>query len=134
MPRLILLALLLLAACATPQQRCISAATRDLRVVDGLIADTKLNLQRGYGMRERTEVVPDWDWCQGQGWVRDRYGNLHPAPPRMCWTDRAVTRRYPVALDLAAEQRKLDDLLAKRTQLARQAEAEVAQCKALNPR
>lgn len=125
---------LALAACATPQQRCADAATRDLRVVDGLIAQSRLNLERGYGVRERTDFVPDWSWCNGPGYVRDRYGNLRPAPPRMCWDDRPVTRRYPVAIDLAAERRKLAELEAKRGQLAAQARKDVAECQALNPR
>lgn len=136
LPRLSALGLLLgLAACATPQQRCIGAATQDLRVVDSLIAESRTNLQRGYGMRQRTDVVTEWDWCDWpQGYVRDRNGNLRPAPPRMCWNDRPVTRRYPVAIDLAAEQRKLTELEAKRRELAVQAERQVAECKALNPR
>lgn len=134
LPRLSVLGLLLLAACATPQQRCISEVTRDLRVVDDLIAQTRLNLQRGYGVRERTDVVPDWDWCPNPGWVRGRDGVLRPGPPRMCWDDRVVVRRYPVAIDLAAEQQKLKGLEAKRRDLALQAERDVAECKVLNPR
>lgn len=126
--------LMLLAACATPQQRCIGAATQDLRIVDGLIAQTRVNLDRGYGVRERTDFVPDWNWCGSPGYVRDRYGNLRPAPPRMCWDERPVTRRYPVAVDLEAERRKLVELEAKRRELAIQAEREVAECRALNPR
>ena len=36
MRRLLLPALLILTACGTPQEQCISAATRDMRVVDAI--------------------------------------------------------------------------------------------------
>ena len=49
MKRLILAPLLLLTACGTPQEQCISANTRDLQVVDRLIRDSEANLARGYG-------------------------------------------------------------------------------------
>lgn len=129
------LPLLALAACATPQQRCIDAVTQEIRIIDQLIAQTKLNLDRGFGTRERTDVVPDWDWCDWPGgYVRDRYGNLRPAPPRMCWNDRVVTRPYAVAIDPAAEQRKLEALEARRRELAARVPSDIAQCRELNPR
>ena len=37
-----------LAGCSTPQDRCIGSVTRDLRVVDRLIAEAEGNLARGY--------------------------------------------------------------------------------------
>src|SRR5690606_21382542 len=47
--RLPLVALvLMIAACGTPQERCIDDATRELRRIDGLIADTEAALARGY--------------------------------------------------------------------------------------
>jgi hypothetical protein len=41
-----LLSLLLLTACGTPQEQCINSVTRDMRVVDRLIAETEANLAR----------------------------------------------------------------------------------------
>ena len=43
------LSLIPLAACGTPQEQCIGAATRDMQVVNRLIAEVQGNLARGYG-------------------------------------------------------------------------------------
>ena len=62
MPRnttLALLALpLVLAACGTPQERCISQNTSEFRTVSRLLAEVEGNLARGYAWEER-QVVRD---------------------------------------------------------------------------
>lgn len=123
---------LLLAACATPQQRCISGATRDLRVVNGLIEEVEVNLARGYGVRQETIFVPTWTYCAPPVWVQQNGGAvLVPGP--MCMGNQAQTINRPVAIDLAAERRKLAELKEQRSRLSRQAEPAVAQCRALYP-
>ena len=128
-----LLLLATLAACGTPQDRCISRATRDLRVVDDLIAESQRSLARGYALEERVDYRPEWVEC-GPPVVRTRKnGDRVFYPARRCFEQVPHTVREPVAIDLGAERRKLDQLLVKRRQLARQAEAQVAQCRATYP-
>ncbi|TXI06295.1 MAG: hypothetical protein E6Q73_00775 [Pseudorhodobacter sp.] len=128
MKRLALPALLLLAACGTPQEQCISANTRDLQVVDRLIRDTESNLARGYGFETVTEYEPQWIDCT------PRPTEANPEPAReMCFDRVPVTVRKEVALDLNAEAAKLKSLKAKRAGLAKTAESVIAQCKAKFP-
>ncbi len=129
MRRLSVTALALLAACGTAQEQCIARNTRDLRTVDRLIAETQGNLQRGYALETITVYEDYWAYCpqpqppEGQP----------PQPPRLCLDERPVTEQRPKAIDLNEEARKLDSLKAKRKQLARQAEAVIAQCKTEYP-
>lgn len=129
MHRILLIApIVLLAACATPRERCIQRETRDLRILDGLIAETRTNIGRGYAVEDYTVTVPDWDLCPTG---IDAAGN--PLPARMCLEERVETRTRPVAIDLAAETAKLEGMLAKRDQLAREAEASIALCRTQHP-
>jgi len=121
-------ALLALAACGTPQQECIRMVSRDLIVVDRLIADTQGNLARGYAYGKRTISVPVWEDCTPLPYK----GHPHP-PTRMCWDEETRTETYPVAIDPGAEQAKLNGLLTKRTQLNQSLAPAVAQCQAQYP-
>lgn len=118
---------LILSACGTPQEQCIRGNTRELRQVDALIAETRGNLARGYGYDEYT--VTDWDWepCFDGRPVRKGYA------PRMCWEPYERTERRAVALDPAAEQRKLAALEARRKVLVRQVAPLIEACKAQYP-
>lgn len=128
MKRLILVPLLLLAACGTPQEQCISANTRDLRVVDRLIRETEGNLERGYGYETVTEYEPRWFDCTPFPTT------AVPTPAsRMCFDRVPVSVRQAVALDLNAEATKLQSLKTKRASLAKAAESVIAQCKAAHP-
>ena len=119
-----LLLLLPLMACATPQERCINAATRDQRVVERLMAEAQTNLARGYALEEITTYRSVWVQC---GEVKKG------RKPRMCLDEVPETTRRPVAIDLAAESRKLTQLRSKRDALAKAQATTVAQCKAANP-
>ena len=129
MKRLLLLTIATLAACGTPQEQCISRNTRDLRTVDRLIAESEGNLARGYAFETVTVYEDYWAYCPQPAPAEGQ-----PAqPPRLCLDERAVSEKRPKAIDLNEEARKLDSLKAKRMQLARQAEAVTAQCKAQYP-
>lgn len=129
MNRLFLPALLLLTACGTPQEQCINRNTRDLRIVDRLITETKGNIDRGFAYEEITVYRDVWVYCDPPAVPEGQ-----PAPrPRMCLDERAETVTRPKAIDLAAEAKKLEGLVAKRRQLARAAEPLIAQCKAAYP-
>ena len=128
MKRVLLPGLLILTACGTPQEQCIGAATRDMRVVDRLIAETEGNLSRGYGFENITVYMPEWQDCTR------RPTTSNPTPkPELCLEEVAQTSRQAVALDLAAERAKLTSLKQKRAQQAKTVAATVAQCKALHP-
>jgi len=122
--------LALLAACGTPQEQCIASVTRDIRVLDRLVAESEANLQRGYALRE--VVVPDSRYvvCHpGRPATAD-----HPAvAPQYCWRDfdRTVTR--PAAINLADERVKLAEMKKKRDSLARAAAPAIAQCRVTYP-
>lgn len=128
LPAILLLPALLLTACGTPQEQCISRNTRDLRVVDRLIMETEGNLKRGYALEEVTVYTSAWVRCR----PRPTAANPNPAP-EMCWDDVPETVNKPRAIDLRAEAAKLDSLQDKRRQLAKAADSVVAQCKALHP-
>ncbi len=122
-PMILLLALLLLAACATPREQCMSSATRDLRVLDRLIAESKANIERGYGYG--TERFTNWQWG-----ICGRYRNGTLA---YCWEPYDSFRRVPVAVDLSEEQRKLDSMIRRRNELAREVQPRIAACDATYP-
>lgn len=123
MRQLLILALLGLAACGTPQERCIQAATKDLRVVEGLIATTRGNLQRGYAIETRSVLTNEDQVC----------GQTAEGKDIICEVAVSKDKRVPVAIDLAAEQRKLDSLVARRDELLLQRDRSVSQCVATYP-
>lgn len=118
----------LLAACGTPQERCIASVTRDQRVVDRLISETDANLRRGYGLQDVTIYHDVWTLCPVA-----QVAGQPPAPPQMCWDSQATTYQKPVAIDLAAEKAKLSGLLTKRKELAAAAAPMIAQCQVQYP-
>lgn len=114
--------LFFLAACVTPQQQCIDNATKDLRVVEGLIQTTQLNISRGYAIKEEEYYELELQVC-----------GVVDGQEVLCETPVLYTREVPVAIDLDAEQTKLKQLLAKRRELAARAEAAVEECRNLYP-
>ena len=129
MRRLLLPALVILAACGTPQEQCINRNTRDLRVMEKLIAETQANIARGYAIEEYTVTVPVWQLCSPPAPAPGQ-----PAPPPFyCFEDAVETRTRPKAIDLRAESAKLESMLERRDQMARAAEPVIAQCKAQYP-
>lgn len=128
MHRLCLPALLLLAACATPQQQCVNNATNDLRVLDSLIAETEGNIQRGFAYQESIAVTPQWQFCGG-GWG----GYNLNVGTQMCWVNQPTPVQQPVAIDVNAEKAKLNSLRQRRAQQERATQAALAQCQAQFP-
>ena len=124
-----LMAIAALTACATPQQRCINAATRNMEVVDQLIAQIEGNLQRGFALQSETIYRTEFEDCTPSASAADP----NPAP-RMCPVEVPSTSTKPVAVDLNAESAKLASLQAKRAQQGMLAHDAVAQCRALHPK
>ena len=114
-----LAALILVTACATPRQRCEIQATRDLRVVNELIAESQATLRRGYALREEQRTRFGTTICYGGGGDFG-YG--------FCWGNDTYTRLRPVAVDLDQERAKLQSLLQKREELEVEARAQIDAC------
>lgn len=132
MIRLILLLALPLAvgACSTPRDTCLKSASRDIAVVDRLIAETQANLARGYGVKREPYTSTSLNMCYGGG--RYRYG----APGiglSYCATPTTRYRNRPVAIDRAAEQRKLTELRQTRSRLVAETNQRLEQCNRLYP-
>lgn len=124
----------MLAACGTPQEQCIRMNAHDLWTVNRLVAETEANLARGYAYVSVEETHPAWVICDyypapppGPG------GKPRPPLPRYCFDDVTQTVQKPVAIDVAAEKRKLADLKRKQAELSRAAAPVVAACQAKYP-
>lgn len=110
--------LFLLAACAsTPAARCAGPETRELRTVERLIAETRLRLDRGYEFA-RQDSGARVNVCLG--------GYESNVGVSFC-TDPG-SRSRPVAIDTAAEERKLAALEARRQALQARIAALTAAC------
>lgn len=119
-----LVPLLALAACETPQEACLRGISREASIVEGLIAQTQGNLQRGYAIEEDQVVRTVPDFCE----VEDDEGR-----ERLVFCDRTEVRDVsrPVAIDPEAERAKLDGLLEQRERFAAGRTARLLACQAL---
>ncbi|MBM7069479.1 hypothetical protein [Actibacterium sp. 188UL27-1] len=119
--------LMVLAACGTPQEQCIRRETRELRIVNSLIAEVQGNLTRGYAITREAFEVPVYRVCSV---YKDKSGRVRQD---FCWTRETQYRTKRVAFDPAAERRKLSGLQNRKHNLTRIATRAVAQCKAQFP-
>lgn len=118
---------LLLAACGTPQEQCINRATKEVRTLNGLIAETQGNLARGYAFEPESRTNWSWEVC-------DRItGSSGQVQTRMCWEPYEETVERPAAIDPEVETRKLEGLLARRDAYLKAAEPAIAACRASYP-
>ncbi|MGB3147791.1 MAG: hypothetical protein WBA91_08550 [Paracoccaceae bacterium] len=122
---ILLLSLLLVAGCGTPQEQCRRNATTELNKLNRLIAETEGNLSRGFAYEERRVTSFHWVGCVG--------GAGGHTGASLCLDPFDDTVRREVAIDPAVEQRKLANLKAKHAAITRQAAEAVAQCKATYP-
>ncbi|QQA42485.1 hypothetical protein [Pelagovum pacificum] len=105
--KLLLCTPLLLAACATPQERCLSSASRELRTLTRLAAETEANVARGYAVEEFQEVRERMTFCE----VRNDEGQV--VERELCRETDVVDRTRPVAIDVNAERQKLQQLRSR---------------------
>lgn len=127
---LMLIPLVLLAACGTPQERCIRQSTTELRRVTDLVSEVQGNIARGYAWQSYETTSSRWEIC---GYDTITKGDKVIQKPRMCLEDYTVTRQRPIPIDPAAEKRKLGALLKRQAELSKAAEAQIAACKAAYP-
>jgi hypothetical protein len=114
---------LLLAACASPQEKCLRDSARELQVIDALIAEQQLVVARGYRVVEKMEPRTELVFCMG-----DRRRNVGVT---FCNETRMTPREEAVAVDMELEQRKLSQLIAKRDALVSHTSRTQAACMAL---
>jgi len=114
-----------LAGCTDARQQCLAEATHDLRVIDGLIAETELAISRGYGERVETVSYPYYGYCGGYG--HGYHGHLSIS---LCHDFYPRSRVVPVAIDIAEERRKLASLRGKRPEVVARTKEAVRQCNA----
>ena len=126
MRRSILLLPLILAACATPREQCINDATRELRTINSLVAETEQNIQRGFALNEVQEVRVIQTTCTGT----NADGSIFTFD---CEETQTFDRTEPVAIDLNAERAKLNSLLERQRQVQSRADAAVQQCVLIHP-
>jgi hypothetical protein len=122
---LLLLPLAAMTACSDPRSDCIAKASRDLSVVRALIADTKATIDRGYAVQTETRNVIYTDFCIGAGRNHGVFTFCNRVQP--------VTTRKAVAVDLAAEQRKLRSLTRKEGELRRRTASDIQRCELAFP-
>jgi len=120
--------MLALAACGTPQEQCINSVTRDMAVVDRLIAEAEGNLARGYAFASVVEVRPVFVDC-----TPEPTAEVPDPRPRQCLKNEERTVSRPVAIDLNAEAAKLASLNTKRRQQASAAAPAIAACQRQYP-
>lgn len=119
MRNLFLFVPLALLACQSPQERCISNATKDLTVLNRLIQETEANIARGYAIEEKVVDDVRLVFCAGAD------GKV-----TTCFEDTVKTEKRPVSIDLEAEKQKLLSMREKRSQLQVQSQAAITQCRA----
>ncbi len=126
MHRAILVLPLIVAACATPRESCISTAQGQLYVLQNQIRTAQGNIQRGYAIAtvqdNSTAMVP----C-----VETRYDGSNYRS--FCQVTQTTNRQEPVSIDIGEERRKLAELQARVVPLQRTTGVAVQQCIATYP-
>ncbi len=114
---------LILAACATPQQKCIADASAEH---DGLVAQAQVlrgNIDRGYAIHRQDVPYTYLGTC---------YYSTGEAYP--CMQTRTRVQETPVAIDVAEERRKLAAVEARIPAVRARTDAAIAQCRIAHPK
>ena len=131
--RLTLALALLLAACGTPMERCMSGFMREMGVVDRLIAETEANLARGYALEDSTEFGTILGACSPPVYVRLPDGSTIVNPGQQCLQTISYPVERPVAIDPVTERNKLAGLQQRQKALMKEMDPAIAQCRLLHP-
>lgn len=135
MPRAVLAICLLslLAACGTPQERCIARETRDLRAVNRQIAEAEGNLARGHALVTVTVYEDYWGYCPVRRAPAIEGGPMGEPTFQLCLKERPVTETRARRIDPAAERQRLEGLEAQRRILDRAAGTALERCREAFP-
>ncbi len=116
------LALAFLAACATPQEACISQARSEQRSIQKDISVAEANISRGYAVHSQTVPYTYVSTCYTEA------GEAY-----QCQENGTRVEETPVAIDISAERAKLAGLRARLSAAERRANAQIAQCRVNYP-
>lgn len=112
-------AALALSACASPQERCITDATKDLSGLDAQIAEAEINISRGYRVQDAAIDSIGVQACNQIGGVRICVGG----------EQEIQGRRIPI--DVASERARLQALQTRRASEQATMERQIAACQTL---
>jgi len=119
-------ALALIAACATPQERCIRQGAAEQTRLLNEIKETENNISRGYAIHRQTVPETVFYTCRR---VRDgKVVGYYPCPETYYRTIET-----PVAIDVAEERKKLRGLKDALPSACTRAAEAAAQCRILHP-
>lgn len=118
--------LVLLAACASPRDRCINDARQQVTLLDRQIQTTQGNIDRGYALATVQDVRTVTETCTG----KNSDGTSFTFP---CQKTQTFDRQEPVAINVAEERSKLADLKQRRSAAADQVNDRIQQCIAIHP-
>lgn len=110
--------LMILSACATPQQQCIARETSDYRALLAQIAEVEATIARGYALHRQTIPYSEARFCKTSS------GAVYP-----CKRTRFHRLETPVTVDISAQRKQLKVLKSKRAKLSPRAQAAIAACR-----
>ena len=119
----VLASVAMLSGCSTPQEDCISGATKDYRSLQASIAETSDNVSRGYAVHSQS--VP----YTYSGSCYDYNTQLYYTCPQTGYR----TQESPVAIDVNQERKKLAEFNKLLPKYKDRADRAVAQCKVQYP-
>ncbi len=111
-----------LAACATPQERCINSATNEVRTLQKLIATSEGNIARGYAIHKQEQPYKVASIC----YDKDK-------KPYACLETEFRTVETPVTIDIAEERRKLAQLKHRLPDAKRRMNDGIKRCRVQYP-
>lgn len=114
--------MVLLAACSTPQEKCINRVSKEMHTIDKLRQETAANISRGYAIDVSYVPYTTYGTCY--------YGNGRRYSCPQTYT-RTVTK--PRTIDVAQERSNLKELEQKLATLQEQSAPYIAQCKRQYP-
>ena len=123
---LLILPLVALTACASPQERCINNVAREISTINGLIVKTQGNIERGFALETEQRTREVSSTCRG---VTETGEEVRVR----CQKVQTRNVRVPVTIDIAEERVKLAQLQERQRALSNQSSTAVAQCRAQFP-
>jgi len=114
---------LVLAACATPQERCVNEAQEPYRTTLKNLAVAEGNLARGYAIHVQRVPYTVYGTCFRNTGKR--------SIPYVCPSTAYRTIETPVPIDVANEQRKIEELRRTIPQYQARATEVIARCNAV---
>ncbi|MFY0662481.1 MAG: hypothetical protein JXR15_18455 [Shimia sp.] len=117
-----LFGLTLLAACATPLERCISTAQSEVATLRRAITTAEGNITRGYAIHRSSDSYTYYDTCYDK---KDR--------PYSCPETRYRTVETPVEVDVAQQRQRLKALRRDLPAAEDRVRVQARHCTALHP-